>query len=65
MDRLLPIKRFSFIPRKYAKRGVCAWAAEIYCYGSWKPIDARKIGFDVSVRPPALQALVGGGEETP
>lgn len=63
--QVVTYKRFSFIPRKYAKRGVCACAAEIYCYGSWKPIDARKFGFDVSVRPPALQALVGGGEETP
>ena len=59
MDRLLPIKRFSFIPRKYAKRGACACAAENYCYGNWKPIDARKFGFDVSVRPPALTGFSG------
>ena len=24
----------------------------LHCYGKWKPIDARKFGYDVDVRPP-------------
>ena len=57
--QVVTYKRFSFIPRKYAKRGAWACAAENYCFGNWKPIDARKVGFDVSVRPPALTGFSG------
>lgn len=58
--QVVTYKRFSFIPRQYAKRGVCACAAEIIGNLSMR----ENLALTSAYGKMTLQALVVGGEDT-
>ena len=64
MDRLLPIKRFSFIPRTYAKRGLARAQRKIIAMEIGNLSMRENLALTSAYGRLPLQALVGGGEET-
>ena len=36
----------------------------LHCNGKWQPIDSRKFGYDVNVRPPVHTGWQGGTKQT-
>ena len=44
-------------------RALCVWWS-LHCYRKWKPIDARKFGYDITVHPYVHMDWQGGTKLT-